>query len=640
MRYLLIIIASCSLLQGAAQREHLDKGDEFYRQKFYREAIEEYKKALSENVVVNKHYMTRQIARTYHMLFDYQKAEEWFEKLIGMGEEGDTLDMLYYAQVLCNNQQYEKAKDIYGLYARKTDRDPQNYERLATWPLEHNDTAWSMQVYPANIETGSRSMGIWLHKDRMYYAQPVIDEFQEQTAFYDLAVMKRIDSVSFGEPKKMGGNLNRSFYEGTPYITPDGESIYFAANASEATKYRDKERRLNKARLSASGDNTLNIYLTRKEGEEWSDPVLISINSIQYNCVFPSFSMDGKYLYYASDKPGGKGGYDLYRALKLSDSTFAEPENLGDAVNTELDEMYPFLNDTALFFATRGLPGYGGADIFYLKHGTSNAINLGMPINSSKDDFSMILLPNEDQLLKGYLSSNRSGQHGYDSVYYFAQDPWPVYPDTISGFAFNRITEEPLTDVKITLERYIDSESLELDSMCTTGMQGEVTLYLDKEVPFRVTFRKEGFKRVEFEIPAAEREDVVAYFGRITMEPEAKKNTIIDIPNIYFDYDKATIREESFPILDNIVNYLNANPDIRVELSAHTDSRGSDWYNLRLSDRRAKSTLDYLVKKGIDPSRLISKGYGEKMLRNHCKNGVQCTDEEHEYNRRVEMKIL
>lgn len=152
--------------------------------------------------------------------------------------------------------------------------------------------------------------------------------------------------------------------------------------------------------------------------------------------------------------------------------------------------------------------------------------------------------------------------------------------------------------------------------------------------------RKEGFKHVEIEVPPSNREDIVAYFGRITMEPEAKKNTIIDIPNIYFDYDKATIREESFPILENIVNYLNGNPEIRVELSAHTDARGSDWYNLRLSDRRAKSTLDYLVEKGIAPSRLISKGYGEKMLRNHCKNGVQCSDEEHEYNRRVEMKIL
>ena len=165
-------------------------------------------------------------------------------------------------------------------------------------------------------------------------------------------------------------------------------------------------------------------------------------------------------------------------------------------------------------------------------------------------------------------------------------------------------------------------------------------MVLVKHLPYKVTFTKEGFKQVEVEIPTLNREDVIAKFGRIVLEPVTQKNTIIQIPNVYFDFDKASIREESYKILDNIVSYLNDNPEIKVELSAHTDSRGSDSYNIRLSQKRANSIVKYLVEKGINPERLKCVGYGETKLLNKCKNRVKCSDEEHEFNRRVEMKVL
>ncbi len=316
--------------------------------------------------------------------------------------------------------------------------------------------------------------------------------------------------------------------------------------------------------------------------------------------------------------------------------------NLGKRINTWADEMYPFSTDTGFYYSTRGLPGFGGADIFRCDvSGASLAdpVNMGRPINSSKDDFSFILKPDEHGLMKGYLSSNRKGEHGYDRVFYFTQLPKPLLPDTILAKVVNRITGQPIEGVAVNLERYSGAQVLP-DSGGYTSRRGETTFILDKMVAYKVTFRADGFRPFVVEIPADDHFDALAKFGRIIMEPEAVKNTVIKIPNIYFDYDKASIRPESFPVLEQIVGYLNENPTIKVELSAHTDSRGSDSYNLRLSDRRAKSVVSYLIDKGIAKERLIGKGYGETKLVNDCRNGVKCEEELHEMNRRVELKVL
>lgn len=627
-----------------SQREHLDKADEFYKKRFYKEAIAAYKLALEEDVVVNKFYMTQQVARTYKMLFDYENAELWYSKLIALGEENAPVNYLHYAQLLQNNQKYEEAAEMFRLYAQKSSKDESEYKALGLWAIkpENKDTAWAMSITQTNIETGSRSMGIWLHKDHMYYGMPVIQEFDVKTSFYDLGKMNRKDSITFGQPAQIKGSTDRSFYEGTPFITEDGQYLYYTANASETKKYRSKKKR-EKSHISKEGLNILHIYRAENIDGQWTNIRPLNINTPNSSAAFPFISKDGKTLYFASNRDGGYGGYDLYKAGRINDSTWSAPINIGQSINTVQDEMYPFANDTAFFFSSKGRQGYGGADIYwgYMDGVTIGEIhNIGLPLNSSKDDFSFIIESDKEGLLKGYLSSNRKGTHGYDYVYYFNQHPWPIYPDTISGFAKSKITMNPLVNVKASLSSYTEDGKKEADSIAFTNTDGALTFILDKNVPYHVLFTKEGYQPVEFEIPADNREDVMALFGKIKMQPVAKKNTVIQIPNIYFDFDKASIREESYPILANIVKYLNDNPDIRVELSAHTDSRGSDWYNLKLSDRRAKSTVKYLVEKGIDKSRLVPKGYGEKKLQNHCKNGVECSDEDHEANRRVELKVL
>lgn len=627
-----------------AQRSHLEQGDEYYHKRFYREAITEYQLALEEKIVVKKYYMTERVAKTYKMLFDYENALTWYEKLMVFKEENTAENILDYARIQMNLEKYQEAKSTFQLYAEKIN-DPSRaavYSSYCDWALMNKDSLEKYNVHLTSIETGSRSMGIAFYENGMVFSQPQIEEFQTQTSFYDLAFLAMVDSINFQAPSKLKGELNKSFYEGTPNFSADYKKMYYTGNSTTATKYKDKK--VSKLRLSKDGINSLKIYSAENTGGNWINTQELSFNSNEFDCVFPFVSMDGKTIYYSSNRPGGNGGYDLYQSKWISENVWGEPENLGPKVNSEFDEMYPFVLNDTLYFSSKGHQGFGGADIFFgvINDGKVNAIeNLGKPFNTSKDDFSLIA-KRENGLLTGYFSSNREGTHGYDKIYFFrqhAKPPKPVYPDTIQGIAKNKITLVPLKDVKIVLYKKQENDST-VTSEQTTPLSGFVELILDKKTEYTVTFETEGFQKKTVLIPAENRDDVLALFGDLQLDPVIEKNSIIQIPNIYFDYDKATIREESFKVLAQIISFLNENPSISVELSAHTDSRGSDVYNLKLSEKRAISTVNYLVEHGIDPKRLVPKGYGEKKIQNRCTNGVKCSDEEHEINRRVEMKVL
>ena len=642
LKYFSTLLLCIFTLNALSQRDKLSEADEFYKRRFYKEAIDLYKEALEENIIVNKFYMTQQIARTYKMLFDYENAEMWYAKLLALNSEDNSqINYLHYAQILMNNEKYEAAKTAFSSYyniIQKPELAKKAIENC-NWAINHRDSLKRMNVYVTNIETGSRSMGIYPYKNGLIYAKPQIQYFDKKTAFYDLAFLSKTDSITFDSAKVIPGETNKSFYEGTPYISTDGKFLYYTSNATEAKKYRSRLRDKKKLPISKDGLNILKIYRAENVNGKWINVKELNINSNEYSCAFPNISNDGNTLYFSSKK---NGNYDIYYSTKVNDTLWGPAINCGSNVNSGHDEFYPIITDTALYFSSKGKNGFGGADIYYsMKEGANFGVaqNMGKPINSSKDDFSFVTIKNEQNLLEGYLSSNRYGTHGYDHIYYFKEIPKPIFPDTIKGIATNRITNKPIEGVKIELKKYKEL-NLEFDSTGSTNSNGAMHLVLVKHLPYKVTFTKEGFKQVEVEIPTLNREDVIAKFGRIVLEPVTQKNTIIQIPNVYFDFDKASIKEESYKILDNVVSYLNDNPEIKVELSAHTDSRGSDSYNIRLSQKRANSIVKYLVEKGINPKRLKCVGYGETKLLNKCKNRVKCSDEEHEFNRRVEMKVL
>jgi outer membrane protein OmpA-like peptidoglycan-associated protein len=636
-----IILIALVLVSGISfgQKKHLDKGDEFFKKRMYIEAIDEYKLALQEKVVFSKYKMTKRVAETYKMLFDYESATEWYGKLAQFTDEGEPIYIFDHALLLCNIEKYEEAKVKFKIYF-ETIGKPEgytNYEEICNWAIQNKETKVDVNLIKSNIETGGRSMGLDFYEDGVVYAKPESNEFTVKTVFYDLAYAKRLDTAIFDSSSVLPGELNNSFYEGTPTFSEDQNKLFYTGNATEVTKYRDKKVKRKGIQLSKDGINILHIFESNKKNDVWVKGKSISINSKDYDCVFPFLTKNGKRLFFASNMPDGFGGFDLYYSDIEGDTAWGKPVNLGKDINSELDEMYPYIDSDTLYFSSKGNKGFGGADIFksaITKNSFSNPQNLGKPYNSSKDDFSFII-NNEDRF--GYFSSNREGSHGYDNIYEFNI---PEHPDTIRGFAINKITEDPIEGLLVKLHE-VDSKGVPtLVKEFSTNNDGKVELILKKHVEYLVTFFHPGFDAQTFEIPAEERNDIVAKFGLLLFMPIPKKNDVIKIDNIYFDYNKSTIKEESFPILDVIVEYLKKNNTIRVELSAHTDSRGSASYNLRLSDKRAKSVVSHLIGKGIAKSRLVGKGYGEKKLVNRCRDKVKCSEEEHQENRRVEMKVL
>ncbi len=625
--------------QSFAQKENLEKGDYYFNKRMYKEAIQSYKMALDEKIVFDKYKMTKRIAQTYKMLFEYEHAREWYEKLVKFTDKNEPKHLFDYGLLLCNLEQYDEAKLNFKAYFDAINQPDKYkyYEEICDWAILNKDKVASVNIYKSNIETGGRRFGVAFYKDGLVYSKPQKNGFDTKTVYYDLAYAKRIDTASFDTTMVLNGETNHSFYEGTPNFSSDYKTLYYSGNASEVVKYRDRKVKNKKISLSSAGVNILNVYEAKLTNGIWKNSESLSINNNEYDCVFPYMSEDGTQLFFASNMPNGFGGYDLYVSKLQADSTWGEPINLGANINSELDEMYPYINEDTLYFSSKGKKGFGGADIFksYISNqGYSTAENLGKPYNSSKDDFSFII---NNKQRKGYFSSNREGDNGYDYIYEFYI---PELPDTINGLALNKITSKPIQGLEVKLNK-VDSNGVpRLEDEFLTSAKGKVQLILPKHIEYIVTFYHPGFDPQTFEIPAENREDVVAQFGQLMFMPIPKKNDVIKIDNIYFDYNKSTIKKESFPVLDAIVEYLNVNSTIYVELSAHTDSRGSDSYNMNLSKKRAKSVVDYLLEKGISKSRLTPKGYGETRLVNKCGNNVKCSEEEHQQNRRVELKVL
>lgn len=638
-KYILILVVVLSSNQLFSQKGDMLKGDEYFNKRMYKEAIESYKLALNEKIVFNKYEMTKRVAQTYKMLFDYQNATEWYEKLVAIEDKIEPQFIFDYALLLCNVEKYEEAKPIFKKYFEVIGK-PENYskyEQSCNWAIANNNKLQDVRIYQTNIETGSRSLGVAFYNDGIVFGKPQAQDFNLKTVYYDLAFAKKLDTAKFDAPVILSGETNHSFYEGSPSFSVDNNKLYYTGNATEITKYNDKKAKRKNIQISNEGVNILKVYQADKKNGNWMRGADLAFNSKEYDCAFPSLSKDGQRLYFVSNMPGGYGGFDVYLVNKENDSTWSKPINLGSEINSELDEMYPYEDSDTLYFSSKGKVGFGGADIYksYInKNQYGKAENLGKPYNSSKDDFSFIV-DNKNRM--GYFSSNREGNNGYDHIFEFY---FPEHPDTINGIALNKITTKPILGLEVKLHKVNKEGVPELIETFITNNDGKVQLILEKHIEFLVTFYHPGFDSQTFEIPAENRADVVAKFGQLMFMPIPKKNDVIKIDNIYFDYNKASVKEESFPVMDVIAEYLKTNSTISVELSAHTDSRGSDAYNLRLSAGRAKSVVEYLVKKGIERNRLVPKGYGETKLVNKCGNNVQCSEAEHQENRRVELKVL
>ena len=438
--------------------------------------------------------------------------------------------------------------------------------------------------------------------------------------------------------------------DGTPAFTKDGNTVVFARGNTGKSK-------------DPSPD--VDLYMSKKTGNAWSEPERLSISDSLAWDGSPSFSADERTLYFSSNRRGGKGGVDLYRVPIDNSGRFGRPINLGSTINTPGDELFPYVSANGkLYFSSDGHPSIGGLDLFVASRNESEIVveHLGVPINSIGDDFAISF----SDSTQGYISSNRPGGKGDDDIYFFkstgSENRWwttapPPVIDTLNKKIVNYFVQvkvvdpsgNPIDSVKINVRKNGQTLSNEKTNkkgfieLIDMAENDELVFKCDKEdfITVRSSFSMEG-KTIPESLLKKEMTDTT-FQVIITMDrPEIGKeiSKLYEINSIYYDLDKADIRTDAAEELDKIVQFLTDNTQMNLELGAHTDARASTGYNLKLSQRRAESAVNYIIRRGITKDRIKPKGYGESQLINECSDGVECPEEMHQQNRRTEFKII
>lgn len=433
---------------------------------------------------------------------------------------------------------------------------------------------------------------------------------------------------------KFSKKINTKYHEASVTFSPDNKTMYFTRNNYSKKLKRDKK-----------GMNHLKIYRSIKSNGEWAEAQEVSFNSDDYSTGHPALSPDGKKLYFVSDMPGSMGKTDIFVVDVLEDGSFSEPKNLGKEINTEQREMFPFFNGDKLYFSSDGHVGLGGLDIYESvydeEEGFQEVKNLGKPINSNKDDFSYIV---NDENQQGFFASNREGGKGDDDIYSFKRltiEEVPVYENAIAGVVTELSTGDVMPRALVEL---LDENGIKLMEMETEEDGSFVFEDLEGNTKYTINTVKDQYVNNEIQVSTLENETVEVDVAMkrleemIALEDGIKK---IKTDMIHFDFDKSYIRTDAAKELDKLVSVMKEYPGMVIKIESHTDSRGSRVYNEYLSDKRAKSTRDYIISQGIDADRIVSAtGYGESRLINECDGTVRCTEEMHYLNRRSEFIIV
>lgn len=622
----LLLLGSAILILSGCGNPQLNKGVDAYEDMAYADAINHLELALEKDSTNAKAKIT--LANAYRLTNDYSNAEAMYADVVQL-PESEPKHKLEYARILMSANKHDEAANMIRLYLQDKPDDKVakslleacNYiglfkedtaaYNLTQMPLFSNASMISPVKYQNGIayaaertEGGKTNPWTGYTYYNIYHSNKENGEWQPQS--------------------KVAANISGKFHEGP---------ITFNEKQDYAVVTRSTYKSGSKLKANEENVNNFGLFETRLVDGEWTEPKPMPFNSLDYSVGHGSLSADGKTLYFTSDMPGGQGGSDLY--VSTHDGTnWSSPTNLGSTINTGGNEVFPtFENDTILYFSSDGQPTLGGLDIFKtVKNGNgwSTPSNMNFPINSTADDFTILI--NDDDTT-GYLTSNRRGN---DRIFYFEEVP-PVL--IVSGNAIMKDSGDPLSGVEVTLFNKTD----DTQRSTMTGADGKFKFHLRPDKEYRVEGAKDGFftQSEEFSTKGkdqSETMDLVFEMDQIVIGGDPPKFYTVD--NIYYDYDEYVIRPDAAKELDKLATLLKDNDNLVIELHSHTDSRATKAYNQKLSNQRAKAAVDYLVSKGIPEHRLQYKGFGESRLLNHCKDDVECTEEEHQENRRTEFIIV
>ncbi|HEY1057060.1 MAG TPA: carboxypeptidase regulatory-like domain-containing protein [Emticicia sp.] len=757
----LLAFAFLIVLNTFAQNNKLKSANRNFDNISYIEAIrnyEDYLRSAKKGTPEVKEALTK-LAYCYRKVQDSRNAELTYAQLLeAYDKDVESEVYLYYAQALASNGKYKESQKMYSKYGQEQTADMRGrkftvaymdnsrfFEDSSTYQIDYlyalnsRQSDFSPMFYKnALVFVSAREEGGIIKRVFMQNQTPFLDLFvfpdttqlrkdniamkksgagAISTSTTSLSNLEKADEEKEEKPltkvEQFSKTLNSKYHEGPATFFKDYKKLIFTSN----------NRSKGKNRVSSDGITKLKLYMASETNKGWGNIVDLPFNSNEYSCGHPALSPDDTKLYFVSDMPGGYGGTDIY-VTEYRDGQWSSPVNLGREINTEGNEMFPFIDENGdMYFASDGHEGLGGLDIFSveLREGIpmSEVKNLGAPINSPKDDFGLIT---DARRSRGYFSSNRKRGYNDDNLYSFIHGC-----RQLNVLVYDNDTKKPIESVDVRLLK----DGLNKD-LIVTGPDGKVSVCLEAGTDFEFKAMKEGYEPNSitygtFATSLKNRTSITMYLQKSKTPPPIIKGTIVaevnQIPiegatvtlenekdgsiqtvvtgvdgkyefqpkkegdysvtaikdkyavntenlgkvkptkkgpktfeqnlglvgegdifrleNIYYNYGQFFIRPDAAKELEaKLVPLLRKYPEMRIEIRSHTDSRSSDAFNVKLSENRARAVVDYLITRGIEIARIEAKGYGESELLNNCENGVNCTEAQHQANRRTEFKIL
>lgn len=628
------------------QKAKIKSANEEYGNLGYMDVVKVYEKVAQKGYGNSEIY--EKLANSYYFNGDYENASKWFDELFNSNDTENIDAELYYryAQSLKSIGDNEKSNLYLEKFSTINPNDTRSlyFKENKNYLKEIEDNSGRYNVETTSVNTNKSDFGASFYEDNVVFASATskdgIHNWTEQP-FTDLYFAK-VDSLgNLSDVSSFDKKINSKLNESTAVFTKDGNTMYFTRNNIVGNK------------TSKSGENEIVLKIfkaTKNEKGKWENIKELPFNSDEFNTAHPALSPDEKYLYFASDRPGGFGESDLYKVKINNEDSFGEPENLGKEINTAAKETFPYVtSDNELFFASDGHLGLGGLDVFAVKIKDnslySKVLNVGKPINSEYDDFAYVVAYDRGF---GFFTSNRTGGVGYDDIYKFKELerlPFDCY-NTLKGTIVDSYSKQAIESAELSLYNS-DGQLIERTESDSKG--NYIFNNLDCQTNYVLKVNKKDYTGFEENIRTAkEAGDIIKDFelsgNIIPLEENLDLAKVYGIHNIYFDLDKWNITKKAEEKLNILLAVLEEYPNIKVDIRSHTDCRQTAAYNQKLSDKRAKSTMTWLINKGISRDRLTAKGYGESQLVNDCDceptNNSDCTEEQHQQNRRSEFIIV
>lgn len=617
----LILFLFIGTFSASAQNGKQKKADKLYNDLAYIEAVDVYKDLIeNEYNSVNNNL---KLGDSYMKLRSPENAVFYYgDALTSENISSENISPEYYfkyAQALRGVKRYDESREWLQKY-KDSEGNSETVSEMLSKDITDFEIKDQYTIAATSFNSGFSDFGAFEQGGKIYFVS-ARNEGDQKSKIYSWNGEPFLDiyQVSGENVLPLPGDVNTKLHDGPVSISQDGQTMFFNRNNYINNKRgkKDDEKTIN-----------LKIYKATLNQGKWENVVELPFNNNQYSVGHPALSPDGKTLYFVSDMPGGSGGTDIYKVEILSNNTYGTPVNLGDKINTSLDESFPFVNnENVLYFSSNGHLGYGMLDVFKanLNEEEIEVTNLGAPVNSNMDDFAYF---QSNTVPTGYFTSNRSGN---DDIFGFNL----LEPLVLKGQVTDAVNKKPIANATV---RLLNSDNEQI-AFLETDEEGNYHTEVNRNQEYPIEAKHIEYNEKSGSVNTNNMDDQTELVYNIELDPVADVEYLAEIDNIYFDFDKSNIRPDAAMELDKLINLMkNDYPELVIEIGSHTDKRGSNQYNEGLAERRAKATYDYLIANGITPERVKTyKGYGETKPAIECE---RCSKTDHQLNRRSMFSVV